>query len=65
MVYRGDVAGGRFSAWWLRAGRLVAAFVMDRPDEERQTAPAWIAECRPVQATVLGDERTPLQAVFA
>jgi NADPH-dependent 2,4-dienoyl-CoA reductase/sulfur reductase-like enzyme len=65
VVYRGDVPGGRFSVWWLRAGRLVAAFVMDRPDAERELAAAWIAERRPVSAAELGDERAPLQAVFA
>ena len=65
VVYRGDVMAGCFSAWWLRAGRLVAAFVMDRPEEERELAAAWIGERRPVSAAVLGDERTPLQALFA
>lgn len=60
VVERGDVAGGRFSAWWLRAGRPVAAFVMDRPEEERAMAAAWIAERRAVSATTLGNERIPL-----
>lgn len=43
VIYRGDVAGGSFSVWWLSpAGRLVAAFVMARPEEERRLAPQWI-----------------------
>lgn len=42
-VHRGEVEDGRFSVWWLAEdGRLLAAFVMDRPDEERQAAPKWI-----------------------
>jgi len=42
-VHRGAVEDGRFSVWWLAAdGRLLAAFVMDRPDEEREMAPQWI-----------------------
>jgi 3-phenylpropionate/trans-cinnamate dioxygenase ferredoxin reductase subunit len=42
-VYRGDVNSTSFSAWWLdEANRLVAAFVMNRPDEERTNAPKWI-----------------------
>lgn len=42
-VHRGEVEDGRFSVWWLAAdGRLLAAFVMDRPDEEREMAPTWI-----------------------
>jgi hypothetical protein len=36
--YRRNLVSGRFSAWWLRAGRLVAAFVMNRPEEERELA---------------------------
>jgi NADPH-dependent 2,4-dienoyl-CoA reductase/sulfur reductase-like enzyme len=65
VVYRGDVPGGRFSAWWLREGRLVAAFVMDRPDAERELAAAWIADRRSVSAAVLGESSTPLQPVVA
>lgn len=42
-VFRGDVETGRFSTWWLgEEGRLQAAFVMNRPDEERENAPKWI-----------------------
>ncbi len=42
-VHRGEVEDGRFSVWWLGGdGRLLAAFVMDRPDEEREMAPKWI-----------------------
>jgi NADPH-dependent 2,4-dienoyl-CoA reductase/sulfur reductase-like enzyme len=42
-VHRGLVEKGEFSTWWLaKDGRLLAAFVMNRPDEEREVAPQWI-----------------------
>lgn len=42
-VHRGDLANGRFSVWWLdEDGRLLAAFVMNRPDEEGEMAQKWI-----------------------
>jgi NADPH-dependent 2,4-dienoyl-CoA reductase/sulfur reductase-like enzyme len=50
VVYRGDVDIGAFSAWWLRGGTLVAAFAMNRPDDERDAAPRWIAEHRELNA---------------
>jgi 3-phenylpropionate/trans-cinnamate dioxygenase ferredoxin reductase component len=42
-IHRGDVPGGSFSVWWLAEnGRLLAAFVMNRPEVEREAAPGWI-----------------------
>lgn len=42
-TYRGDVNSTSFSAWWLdETNRLLAAFVMNRPDEERESAPRLI-----------------------
>lgn len=41
-VHRGDLSSNSFSVWWLRESRLVAAFAMNRPDEERNSAPKWI-----------------------
>ena len=42
-VYRGDLNSTSFSAWWLdETNRLLAAFVMNRPDEERESAPRLI-----------------------
>ena len=29
--YRGDISSGRFSAWWLKNGRVRAAFVLNKP----------------------------------
>ncbi len=42
IVERGDLNSTSFSVWWLREQRLVAAFAMKRPDEEREAAPKWI-----------------------
>ena len=36
--YRGDVNSPSFSAWWLKGGKVVAAFAMNRPDAEREKA---------------------------
>jgi hypothetical protein len=59
VVYRGDVREGRFSAWWLRDGRLAAAFVLGRPDEEREAAPRWIREKRTFARYELEAEQLP------
>ena len=42
IVPRGDLTTRSFSVWWLRRSVVVAAFVMNRPDEERDIAPKWI-----------------------
>jgi len=42
LVERGDMSSSSFSVWWLRQGRLAAAFLMNRPDEERAAAPRLI-----------------------
>jgi NADPH-dependent 2,4-dienoyl-CoA reductase/sulfur reductase-like enzyme len=42
VIERGDVASTSFSVWWLRQKRLVAAFTMNRPEEEREAAPRLI-----------------------
>lgn len=62
VVYRGDVEGGSYSAWWLDGDRLVASFVMDRPDEEREAAQRWIASRRSVDRDRLADEARSLLA---
>jgi NADPH-dependent 2,4-dienoyl-CoA reductase/sulfur reductase-like enzyme len=43
IVERGDLQSTSFSVWWLQQKRVVAAFTMNRPDEERDAAPRWIA----------------------
>ncbi|MDE3094905.1 MAG: NAD(P)/FAD-dependent oxidoreductase [Chloroflexota bacterium] len=60
VVYRGDVSTRSFSAWWLRDRHVRAAFVMDRPDDERERAPVWIAEHQQVDAERMSDETVPL-----
>jgi NADPH-dependent 2,4-dienoyl-CoA reductase/sulfur reductase-like enzyme len=55
IVHRGDVSSNSFSAWWLRQGKAVAAFVMNRPDEERDVAPKWIESGEAVSAVKLAD----------
>jgi NADPH-dependent 2,4-dienoyl-CoA reductase/sulfur reductase-like enzyme len=50
VVTRGDIGTPSFSVWWLRGGRVVAAFVMDRPDEERDLAQQLISESKPMPA---------------
>ncbi|HET8550208.1 MAG TPA: FAD-dependent oxidoreductase [Bryobacteraceae bacterium] len=42
IVHRGDLHTNSFSVWWLRENTLVAAFAMNRPDEERERAPELI-----------------------
>lgn len=61
-IHRGDVDGGEFSAWWLREGRLVGAFIMNRPDEERELAQRWIAEQQKIPMERLRDESLRLAA---
>lgn len=61
-VHRGDLSSKSFSVWWLRQGRVVAAFVMSRPDEEREAAPKWIEDGQPVSAAVLQDASQPISA---
>src|SRR5205814_2256069 len=47
-VYRGDVNSTSLSAWWLdESNRLLAAFVMNRPDEERESASRLIETKEP------------------
>jgi NADPH-dependent 2,4-dienoyl-CoA reductase/sulfur reductase-like enzyme len=63
IVVRGDSNSSSFSVWWLRDNRVVAAFVMNRPDQERQTAPAWIKSHQPVSPERLSDiNRSVLEA---
>lgn len=53
IIERGEVASSSFSVWWLRGDRVVAAFTMNRPDEEREAAPRWIQSQEPVSAARL------------
>ncbi|MPZ23815.1 MAG: NAD(P)/FAD-dependent oxidoreductase [Dehalococcoidia bacterium] len=44
VIHRADWDGGSIAVFWLRRGRMVAAFVMKRPDEERDAVQRWIRE---------------------
>lgn len=57
VVERGDLSSSSFSVWWLRQGRLVAAFVMNRPDEEREAAPRLIQSKEPALSATLPGSR--------
>lgn len=50
LIHRGDVQSNSFSVWWLSGDVLVAAFCMNRPDEERELAPELIQSKRPASA---------------
>jgi hypothetical protein len=43
----------------------MAAFVLNRPDEERELAPKWIREQRQVDAALLRDSSRPLTLLQA
>jgi NADPH-dependent 2,4-dienoyl-CoA reductase/sulfur reductase-like enzyme len=55
IIHRGDLSSSSFSVWWLRQKRVVAAFAMNRPDEERDIAPKWIEAKQSVSAAKLQD----------
>jgi 3-phenylpropionate/trans-cinnamate dioxygenase ferredoxin reductase component len=61
IVLRGDSNTSSFSVWWLKDNRVAAAFVMNRPDEERQVAPEWIRAHQTVSRERLSDKK---QSVF-
>jgi len=65
VVHRGDLSSNSFSAWWLRQQLLVAAFMMNRPDEERNVAPKWIEAGQRVSATRLTDVSQPITTASA
>lgn len=48
VVTRGDLDSSSFSVWWSRGDRLVAAFVMNRPDEERELGGELISGSKPL-----------------
>jgi len=63
-VHRGNVPSGQFSVWWLADdGRLLAAFVMNRPEEERDAALRWIKSRKKLQADWLKETDVLLPAI--
>jgi NADPH-dependent 2,4-dienoyl-CoA reductase/sulfur reductase-like enzyme len=62
IIHRGDMTNGRFSVWWLQDAKLKAAFVMNRPDEERELAPQWIESGVDISTARLTNVEQPLTA---
>jgi len=62
IIHRGDLSSNSFSVWWLRQSRVIAAFVMSRPDEERDAAPKWIEEKQRVSGVTLKDASRPVSS---
>lgn len=61
-IHRGDIKSNSFSVWWLHQQHVVAAFTMNRPDEERNLAPQWIESRQAVSPAKLGDASQPIAA---
>jgi NADPH-dependent 2,4-dienoyl-CoA reductase/sulfur reductase-like enzyme len=61
VVHRGDLSSNSFSVWWVRQQRLIAAFTMNRPDEERNAAPKWIESGQKVSSDELRDLSQPIE----
>jgi NADPH-dependent 2,4-dienoyl-CoA reductase/sulfur reductase-like enzyme len=62
VVHRGDLSSSSFSVWWLRGSVVMAAFAMNRPDEEREAAPKWIEAGQRVSAAKLADASNSIAA---
>jgi NADPH-dependent 2,4-dienoyl-CoA reductase/sulfur reductase-like enzyme len=62
VVHRGDLSSTSFSVWWLQKKIVVAAFAMNRPEEERAAAPEWIKRRQRVSAAKLEDASDSVSA---
>jgi len=62
IVHRGELSSKSFSVWWLRQEKLVAAFLMGRPDEERDAAPGWIEAGKSLSAASLENASSPISS---
>jgi NADPH-dependent 2,4-dienoyl-CoA reductase/sulfur reductase-like enzyme len=60
VIPRGDLSTKSFSVWWLREKQVIAAFIMNRPDEEREAAPKWIEDKQMISAERLKNPKAPL-----
>jgi NADPH-dependent 2,4-dienoyl-CoA reductase/sulfur reductase-like enzyme len=60
VVHRGDLSSSSFSVWWLLGKRLLAAFTMNRADEEREAAPLWIETKQHVSGAKLAAAARPI-----
>jgi NADPH-dependent 2,4-dienoyl-CoA reductase/sulfur reductase-like enzyme len=64
IVHRGDLSSKSFSVWWLRKKGVVAAFTMNRPEEERDVAPKWIQNKQAVSGAKLQDTSRSVSAAL-
>ena len=62
VIHRGDFSAKSFSTWWLQRTKVVAAFTMNRPDEERELAPRLIESGQTVSVAELEDASQPMSA---
>jgi len=62
VLHRGDIFSKSFSVWWLQQERVVAAFTMNRPNDERDVAPNWIESKQTVAGAHLRDASQPISA---
>ena len=62
IVERGHLSTTSFSVWWLSQERLVAAFTLNRPGEERDAAQRWIAAGSRVSADKLRTAPSVIEA---
>jgi NADPH-dependent 2,4-dienoyl-CoA reductase/sulfur reductase-like enzyme len=65
IVHRGDLHTPSFSVWWLADRRLVAAFAMNRPDEERELAPELIRSKQVLSAERLREAASARDAIVS
>ena len=59
-VLRGDPTSSSFSVWWLKHNRVAAAFVMNRPDDERNIAPEWVRASQTISPERLAAQGRPV-----
>jgi NADPH-dependent 2,4-dienoyl-CoA reductase/sulfur reductase-like enzyme len=64
-IHRGELSTRSFSVWWLRQKTVVAAFTMNRPDEEREVAPKWIESRQTVSPGKLEDASQSISHALA
>lgn len=60
IIHRDGFSNNSFSVWWLRQKTVVAAFTMNRPDEERVVAPNWIESGQVISVGKLEDASQPI-----
>ena len=65
VIYRGEIMDGKFSVWWLKQGRVMGAFVLNRPNEERELAAKWIMERRVLDVETLHNSNHPFRNIEA